>query len=158
MELADILSEESVIVCTGLKTKREVLERLAEQAAKATGQDARAVFEAVYDREVLGSTGLGNGIAIPHGKFAGIPGVTAVFARLSDPVDFDSVDDQPVDLIFALFAPKDAGAEHLRALARVSRLLRQAELREQLRQARTADAIHALLVQDGGSSARSSAA
>ncbi len=147
MELADILSEESVIVCTGLKTKREVLERLAEQAANATGQDARAVFEAVYDREVLGSTGLGNGIAIPHGKFAGIAGVTAVFARLSDPVDFDSVDDQPVDLLMLLLAPMGAGADHLKALARVARILRTESVVESLRRASDAGKIYEILTQ-----------
>jgi PTS system nitrogen regulatory IIA component len=145
MELADILPEESVIVCTGLKTKREVLEKLAEQAAKATGQDARAVFEAVYDREVLGSTGLGNGIAIPHGKFAGISGVTAVFAKLSEPVDFDSVDDQPVDLLMLLLAPMGAGADHLKALARVARILRTESVVEALRSAADATEIHDIL-------------
>ena len=147
MELADILSEESVIVCTGLKTKREVLERLAEQAAKVTGQDARAVFEAVYDREVLGSTGLGNGIAIPHGKFAGIPGVTAVFAKLSEPVDFDSVDDQPVDLLMLLLAPMGAGADHLKALARVARILRTESVTDSIRDASDPGKIHAILTQ-----------
>jgi len=147
MELADILSEESVIVCSGLKTKREVLERLAEQAAKATGQDARAVFEAVYDREVLGSTGLGNGIAIPHGKFAGISGVTAVFARLNDPVEFDSVDDQPVDLLMLLLAPMGAGADHLKALARVARILRTESVVDALRRAPDAARIYEILTQ-----------
>jgi len=147
MELADILSEESVIVCTGLKTKREVLERLAEQAAKATGQDSRAVFEAVYDREVLGSTGLGNGIAIPHGKFAGIPGVTAVFARLDVPVDFDSVDDQPVDLLMLLLAPMGAGADHLKALARVARILRTESVVDALRRAPDEAKLYEILTQ-----------
>ena len=145
MELADILSEESVIVCSGLKTKREVLERLSEQAAKVTGQDARAVFEAVYDREVLGSTGLGNGIAIPHGKFAGIAGVTAVFAKLSEPVDFDSVDDQPVDLLMLLLAPMGAGADHLKALARVARILRTETVVDSLRRSSDAAKIHEIL-------------
>jgi nitrogen PTS system EIIA component len=145
MELADILPEESVIVCSGLKTKREVLEKLAEQAAKASGQDARAVFEAVYDREVLGSTGLGNGIAIPHGKFAGISGVTAVFARLSEPVDFDSVDDQPVDLLMLLLAPMGAGADHLKALARVARILRTESVVDALRRTDSPREIHDIL-------------
>jgi nitrogen PTS system EIIA component len=145
MELADILSEESVVVCTGLKTKREVLEKLAEQAAKVTGQDARAVFEAIYDREVLGSTGLGNGIAIPHGKFAGISGVTAVFARLDQPVDFDSVDDQPVDLLMLLLAPMGAGADHLKALARVARILRTESVVDALRTAPDATRMHEIL-------------
>ena len=145
MELADILSEESVVVCTGLKTKREVLEKLAEHAAKATGQDVQAVFEAIHDREVLGSTGLGNGIAIPHGKFAGIPGVTAVFARLDEPVDFDSVDDQPVDLLMLLLAPMGAGADHLKALARVARILRTESVVDALRGAPDATRIYEIL-------------
>lgn len=147
MELADILAEESVIVCTGLKTKREVLEKLAEHAAKASGQDARAVFEAVHDREVLGSTGLGNGIAIPHGKFPGLAGVTAVFARLSEPVDFDAVDDQPVDLLMLLLAPMGAGADHLKALARVARILRTETVVDAIRQAPDAARIYEILTQ-----------
>lgn len=147
MELADILSEESVIVCTGLKTKREVLERLAEQAAIVTGQDARSVFEAVSDREALGSTGLGNGIAIPHGKFAGLSSVTAIFARLDSPVEFDAVDDQPVDLLMLLLAPMGAGADHLKALARVARILRTESVVDELRRASDAAKIHDILTQ-----------
>jgi len=96
-------------------------------------------------------------VAVPHARLEGLQRMRGVFLRMDQPVNFESVDEQPVDLIFALFAPFDAGSEHLRALARVSRLLRQADLRQQLRQARTADAVHALLVQDGGA-ARSSAA
>lgn len=133
MELTDILSEESVVVCTGFKTKRDVLETLAQQAARLTGQNAGAVFEALSEREALGSTGLGNGIAIPHGKFGGLRGVTAVFARLDQPVDFDAVDDQPVDLVMMLLAPLGAGADHLKALARVARILRTESVVEQLR-------------------------
>ena len=124
MELTDILSEESVFVCRNLKTKRDVLHRLAEQAAKITGHDAAGIFEALNDREALGSTGLGNGIAIPHGRFSGLTGVTAVFARLMHPVDFDAMDDQPVDLVVMLLAPPGAGADHLKALAKVARMLR----------------------------------
>ncbi len=124
MELADILSEDSVIVCTDLKTKHAVLEALAHHAAKLIAQSSEDVFEALNDREALGSTGLGNGIAIPHGKFAGLKGVTAVFARLDTPVEFDSVDDQPVDMVMMLLAPVGAGADHLKALARVARVLR----------------------------------
>ena len=100
------------------------LNRLAEQAAGLTGQDARTCSRPLNDREPLGSTGLGNGIAIPHGKFAGISGVMAVFARLDEPIEFDAVDDQPVDLLMMLLAPMGAGADHLKALARVARILR----------------------------------
>src|SRR5262245_30879972 len=108
MELADILSEEAVIVCSGINTKSEVLRKLSVCAAKVTGQSAETIFEAVNEREELGSTGLGNGIAIPHGKFAGIGSVTAVFARLTTPIDFESVDDQPVDIVMMLLAPMGA--------------------------------------------------
>jgi len=147
MELTDLLSEESVVVCTGLKTKREVLEKLAQQAAGLTGQDAGEVFEAISDREALGSTGLGNGIAIPHGKFSGLRGVTAVFARLDPPVDFDAVDDQPVDLVMLLLAPLGAGADHLKALARVARILRTESVVDQLRRSTDPKTLYATLTQ-----------
>ncbi len=147
MELADILTEESVIACTGIKTKQDVLERLAQQAATVTGASAPAILTALVDREALGSTGLGNGIAIPHGKMAGLGGVTAVFARLDQPVDFDSVDDQPVDLIMMLLAPVGAGAEHLKALARVARMLRTETVLESLRRAKTEADLYAILTQ-----------
>ncbi|MDC9822939.1 PTS sugar transporter subunit IIA [Devosia sp. ZB163] len=137
MELADILSEEAVIVCSGTPNKLEVLQKLATCASSITGQEAATIFDAVNEREQLGSTGLGNGIAIPHGKFAGLTGVTAVFARLEHPIDFESVDDQPVDLVMMLLAPLGAGADHLKALARVARLLRTDSVVARLR--RTSD-------------------
>ncbi len=147
MELADILSGESVIVCSGLTTKAEVLRQLADRAAKVTGCDAGQIFEALSDREALGSTGLGNGIAIPHGKLAGLNGVTAVFAKLDQAIDFEAVDDQPVDLMMMLLAPVGAGADHLKALARVARLLRNEGTVEALRRAPNADALYAILTQ-----------
>ena len=147
MELADILSEESVIVCSGLKTKTEVLRQLAERAAKVTGGDAGQIYDALSDREALGSTGLGNGIAIPHGKLANLSGVTAVFAKLDAAVDFEAVDDQPVDLMMMLLAPVGAGADHLKALARVARLLRNESTVESLRRAGTVSEIYAILTQ-----------
>jgi PTS system nitrogen regulatory IIA component len=147
MELADILSEESVIVCSGLKTKTEVLRKLAERAAQVTGYDLEPIFEALSDREALGSTGLGNGIAIPHGKLAGLAGVRAVFARLDTPIDFEAVDDQPVDLLMMLLAPVGAGADHLKALARVARLLRNERTVEALRHAQDTAEIYAILTQ-----------
>jgi len=145
MELTDILSEESVIACTGLKSKQDVLKVLAERAAKVTGGDASVILAALTEREELGSTGLGNGIAIPHGKFPGTAGVTAVFARLDAPVDFEAVDDQPVDLLMMLLAPVGAGADHLKALARVARILRTEAIVEQLRAASDAEALYAIL-------------
>ena len=145
MELADILSEESVLFCTDIKNKHDVLRRLAKVAATATGYSEDELFAALADRESLGSTGLGNGIAVPHGKFAGLKNVVAVFLKLSVPVDFESVDDQPVDLVMMLLAPMGAGADHLKALARVARLLRTSDTAKMLRDSHDAEAIYAVL-------------
>jgi PTS system nitrogen regulatory IIA component len=147
MELADILSEDSVIVCSESKTKLDVLHRLSERAAKITGQDAATIFEAVNDREQLGSTGLGNGIAIPHGKFAGLGSVTALFAKLDAPVEFESVDDAPVDLVMMLLAPMGAGADHLKALARVARILRTDSVVARLRRCGSEGELYGILTQ-----------
>ena len=125
MELADILSEESVLVCPDITTKREVLVKLSEKVAALTGQSQTDIFEALSDREALGSTGLGNGIAVPHGKFTPLKGVMAVFMKLTTPVEFESVDDQPVDIVMMLLAPIGSGADHLKALGRVARILRR---------------------------------
>src|SRR3569623_86673 len=133
MDLADILSEESVLARDEVKNKAELLELLAAQAATITGQDAPVILEALTAREDLGSTGLGNGLAIPHGKLPGLHGVVGVFVRLRQPIEFDAVDDQPVDLVFMLLAPTGAGADHLKALARVARLLRTDALVDGLR-------------------------
>jgi PTS system nitrogen regulatory IIA component len=147
MELADILTEGSVVVCTNTKDKRELLEILSRKSAELTGVDAGAVFDALMAREELGSTGLGNGIAVPHGKFAGLNRVVAVFAKLVDPIDFDSVDDQPVDLVMMLLAPMGAGADHLKALARVARLLRTEAVVDGLRKTTDAERIYAILIE-----------
>jgi PTS system nitrogen regulatory IIA component len=133
MELADLLSADSVLAFDRVNDKAELLAVLSRHAAAQTGQSAEGVLEALVARESLGSTGLGNGIAVPHGKLAGLRGVTATFARLGEGVDFESVDDQPVDLVFMLLAPTGAGADHLKALARVARLLRTGSLVERLR-------------------------
>ena len=157
MLIGELLDRTAIALRVSASSKRQALAVVAEVAARNLKLDSGDILEALTEREQAGSTGVGHGVAAPHARLDGLTRMRGVFVRLDQPVAFDAVDDQPVDLIFALFAPKDAGVEHLRALARVSRLLRQAELREQLRQARTADAIHALLVQDAGS-ARSSAA
>ncbi|MHA6689395.1 PTS sugar transporter subunit IIA [Devosia sp. A449] len=135
MELADILVERAVLCCTGVKTKRQLFEELAERAAELTGHPAAEILEAITSREELGSTGLGNGIAIPHGKIAGLKTVTALVARLDHPIEFDAVDDQPVDIVVMLLAPTGAGADHLKALSRVARLLRTESVVDELRQA-----------------------
>lgn len=147
MELADILTEESVLFCTGTKNKRDVLEKLASQVSATTGLPADEIFQALKDRESLGSTGLGNGIAVPHGKFAGLTGVIAVFIKLNTPVDFESVDDQPVDLVMMLLAPMGAGADHLKALARVARVLRTDSVTDSLRSANDPARLYEILTQ-----------
>ena len=133
MELADILAEDSVLTCTGVTDKRQLFEILAQKAAERCGLSETEIVDALVAREELGSTGLGNGIAIPHGKLKGLDGVIAVFARLDEPIEFDSVDDQPVDLVMLLLAPIGAGADHLKALSRVARLLRTESVVDQLR-------------------------
>lgn len=158
MHIGEFLDRNAISLRVSAAHKRQALAVVAEIAARNLGLEAGVILDALAEREQAGSTGVGHGVAAPHARLEGLSRMRGVFVRLEQPVEFDAVDDKPVDLIFALFAPKDAGAEHLRALARVSRLLRQSDLREQLRQARTADAIHALLVQDGGAHPRSSAA
>jgi PTS system nitrogen regulatory IIA component len=154
MQIGDLLDRTAIALRVSAGSKRQALSVIAEIAARSFKLDAGEVLDALVAREQAGSTGVGHGVAAPHARVEGLDRLRGVFVRLEHPVDFESVDDQPVDLIFALFAPKDAtGVDHLRALARVSRVLRQSELRQQLRQARTLDAIRALLTQDSRSSA-----
>jgi len=133
MELADILAERAVLYCTDLTAKSQLFEDLATRAAELTGHPQAEILDAIVGREALGSTGLGNGIAIPHGKLAGLNGVTALFARLEHAIEFDSVDDHPVDLVIMLLAPTGSGADHLKALSRVARLLRTESVVDALR-------------------------
>ena len=153
MDIEALLDRRAITPKVSATTKRQALLVVAEIAARRFRLDASEVFDALMAREQVGSTGVGAGVALPHARLPGLTQMRAVFARLEGPVDYDAVDGQPVDLLFALFAPLDAGSEHLQALARVSRLLRQADLRQQLRQARTTDAIYALLAQPARSSA-----
>jgi PTS system nitrogen regulatory IIA component len=153
MQIGDILDRGAIAARASAPNKRQALTAVAEIAARNFGLDAAAILEALSEREAAGSTGVGYGVAVPHARLAGLDRMRGVFVRLDVPVEFESVDEQPVDLIFALFAPPNASSEHLRALARVSRMLRQGDLREHLRQARTPDAIHALLVQERPSAA-----
>jgi len=147
MELADILSEDSVLICTDIKTKQDVLQKLATKVSALTGHSAEEVFEALNNRESLGSTGLGKGIAVSHGKFAGLKGVIAVFMKLTQPVEFESVDDQPVDLVMMLLAPMGAGADHLKALARVARVLRTDSVADSLRRSNDPARLYSTLTQ-----------
>jgi len=147
MEISDLLQPEAVISGLKASSKKQALQELARHAAQITGVNDRRIFETLLERERLGTTGVGNGIAIPHGKLADFKRLYGVFARLDKPIDFESIDEQPVDLIFLLLAPEGAGADHLKALARVSRLLRDATVCEKLRGADTADGLYMLLTQ-----------
>ena len=136
MDLSDLLAKDAVISALKADDKRQLLQALADRASKATGLASHDIFNALLQRERLGSTGLGGGIAIPHVKLPGLPAMMCIFARITKPIAFDSNDEQPVDLVFFLLAPEDAGGDHLKALARVSRLVRDPATVERLRAAK----------------------
>ena len=147
MEIVNLITPDSIIPKLHATSKKQSLQELAKHATTMTGLNERLIFDVLLERERLGTTGVGNGIAIPHGKLSGIEQLYGMFARLETPIDFDSIDEQPVDLIFMLLAPENAGADHLKALARVSRLLRDQAMCEKLRGADQADALYALLTE-----------
>ena len=147
MEINDLISSEQVVANLRVTSKKQVLQELARRAAEISGEHERAVFDVLMERERLGTTGVGNGIAIPHGKLASLGRLHGLFARLDQPVDFQAIDDQPVDLIFLLLAPESAGADHLKALARVSRLLRDKTICKKLRGTDTPDGLFAILTE-----------
>jgi PTS system nitrogen regulatory IIA component len=153
MEIADLLSPDAVLAHVKATTKKQVLQEMAHKAAMLTQLPERRIFETLTEREKLGSTGMGQGIAIPHGRVPGVEKMTGLFAQLDHPVDFDSMDDQPVDLVFLLLAPEGAGADHLKALARVSRLLRNQTICEKLRTAPQAATLYALLTEPSAAQA-----
>ena len=152
MHLSDFISPESVLPSLRVKTKKQLLQELASRAARRTGLPERVIFDVLLQRERLGSTGLGQGIAIPHGKIPGLKGIIGIFARLAEPIDFEAVDGEPVDIVFLLLAPEGAGADHLKALARISRLLREGSAVEKLRGSRDAAALYAVLTEGEASS------
>ncbi len=147
MEIRDLLNPQSVVPRLRATSKKQALQDLARRAAEITEQQERTIFDVLMERERLGTTGVGNGIAIPHGKLPTLDRLYGLFARLERPVDFDSIDEQPVDLIFLLLAPETAGADHLKALARVSRLLRDKGACDKLRGTEEAEALYALLTE-----------
>ena len=146
MEIADLITPSRVVAQLRATNKKQALQELAKRAAVMTGIQERAIYDVLIERERLGSTGIGMGIGIPHGRLPGLDTLCGIFARLDRPVPFDAIDDQPVDLIFLLLAPEGAGADHLKALARVSRLLRDRTVCEKLRGTDNADALYALLI------------
>jgi len=153
MEIADLLTPDAVMAHMKAASKKQVLQELAQRAAQVTKLPERRIFETLTEREKLGSTGMGQGIAIPHGRVPGVEKMTGLFAQLDQPVDFDAMDDQPVDLVFLLLAPEDAGADHLKALARVSRLLRNQAICEKLRAAPQPATLYALLTEPSAAQA-----
>src|SRR5690606_21969618 len=153
MDLSDLIEVSAVMPALKANSKKQLLQLLAEKAAAVTGLPEREVFDTILQRERLGSTGVGNGIAIPHGKIPGIPRITGIFARLESPVDFEALDDQPVDLVFLLLAPEGAGADHLKALSRIARVLRDSDIVSKIRGTKDAAAIHTFLAQSPASNA-----
>jgi PTS system nitrogen regulatory IIA component len=153
MPLHDLLAPEAVIPALRVNGKKQALQELSERAAKVSGLSGREIFDAILQRERLGSTGVGDGIAIPHGKLAKCGRIFGVFARLERPIDFEALDGMPVDLIFLLVAPESAGADHLKALALIARVLRNSALAGQLRATRDASGLYSVLTQTPHSNA-----
>ena len=153
MDLGDIVTQEAIIPDLRVSSKKQLLQAIAEKASELTGISARAIFDTILQRERLGSTGVGKGIAIPHGKFANFDRIVGVFARLHAPVDFEALDDQPVDIVFLLLAPESAGADHLKALSRIARVLRDPVRIGKLRATSDVDALYAFLTDEQASNA-----
>ncbi len=153
MDLGDLLNLESIVPALKANSKKQMIQELAVRAAKVTGKPEREIFDTLLQRERLGSTGVGHGVAIPHGKMATLDTLVGLFARMDRPIDFEASDDQPVDLIFVLLAPEGAGADHLKALARIARVLRDSATATKLRAAKDAEALYSLLTQPAESNA-----
>jgi PTS system nitrogen regulatory IIA component len=153
MQLGDLISPEAVVPSLKVKTKKQLLQDVSARASRLTGLEERTIFDTLLQRERLGSTGLGQGIAIPHCKLPGLKRIVCLFARLAEPIDFEALDGAPVDLVFVLLAPEGAGADHLKALARISRLLREPQAIEKLRSSKDAAALYAVLTDSATSHA-----
>lgn len=145
MDINELMTSGEVVANLRATSKKQALQELAKRMADVIGLHERAIFDVLMERERLGTTGVGKGIAIPHGKLPNLDRLYGLFARLEQPVDFQAIDERPVDLIFLLLAPESAGADHLKALAKVSRLLRDSAICEKLRGTDTEDALYAIL-------------
>jgi PTS system nitrogen regulatory IIA component len=150
MQIVDLLSPDGVVATLKVQGKKQLLQELSARAAALVRIPERRIYETLTERERLGTTGVGQGIAIPHGRLANLEKIVGLFVRLDAPIEYDAVDKQPVDLIFMLLAPEGAGADHLKALARVSRLLRNQAACEKLRAAKSAEALYAILSEPAG--------
>ena len=145
MPLNDLVAPQAVIPALKVNNKKQALQEIATRAAELTGRPEREILDVLMQRERLGSTAIGNGIAIPHGKLPKLDRLFGLFARLDRPIDFEALDGQPVDLIFLLLAPENAGADHLKALARIARLLRDPDIIRMLRDSTDREALYAVL-------------
>ncbi|MEN3929656.1 PTS IIA-like nitrogen regulatory protein PtsN [Microvirga sp. W0021] len=145
MSLLEFLKPEAVMPVLKSTSKKQALADISAHAAKLIGRDSSEIYEVLLQRERLGSTGIGEGIAIPHGKLPHLDKLFGLVARLEKPVDFEAMDGMPVDIVFLLLAPEGAGADHLKALSQVARLLRDQEILEQIRSARDGAEIYAVM-------------
>lgn len=153
MDLSDLVSPDAIMPSLKVQSKKQAIQALAEKAASLTGVPEREVFDTLLQRERLGSTGVGHGIAIPHGKLVAFDRIVGVFARLEMPIQFEALDNEPVDLIFLLLASEGAGADHLKALARIARVFRNPQVTSKLRDTRDVDTIYGVLSGDLASNA-----
>lgn len=153
MEIVELLRPDEVAPALKVTSKKQLLQELARRAAATTGLQERGIFDILLERERLGTTGVGGGVAIPHGRIPELDKLYGLFARLEKAIDFDAIDDQPVDLVFLLLAPEDAGADHLKALARISRLLRDQNVCDKLRGTASRDGIFAIITDSTASQA-----
>lgn len=153
MDLGDILAPGGIVPSLKVTCKKQALQELSTRAAEITGLEAREIFDTLLQRERLGSTGLGRGIAIPHVKFKKLKSIVGLFAKLAEPIPFDSHDGEPVDLVFLLLAPEHASGDHLKALARISRLVREPAVLERLRAAEDVASIKEVLLSPAASHA-----
>ena len=145
MRLSDIMSANSIVLSLKANNKRQLLQELAQKASELTGINDRTIFDTILERENLGSTGFGGGTALPHGRLSELQQVVGLFVRLNSPIDFDAIDNKPVDLVFLLLSPESNGADHLTALAQISRVLKDEETCTKLRAAASKEEIQALL-------------
>jgi nitrogen PTS system EIIA component len=145
MPLTDIVAPNAIVAALKVNNKKQALQELARRAAELCGQNERGILEVLLQRERLGSTAVGSGVAIPHGKLPNLGRLFGLFARLERAIDFEALDNQKVDLVFLLLAPEGAGADHLKALARIARLLRDPEIARKLRESRDSESIYGVL-------------
>jgi PTS system nitrogen regulatory IIA component len=145
MPLTDIIAPHAIITALKVNNKKQAIQELAAHAAELTGLNERAILEVLQQRERLGSTAVGSGVAIPHGKLPKLGRLFGLFARLDKPIEFEALVDQKVDLMFLLLAPEGAGADHLKALAKIARLLRDPEVARKLRESQNVDALYAVM-------------